>query len=77
MKQVPLSANFHTDSAKTVNDTTYIVFICLMALGGFLALLMCDGDDIVRSDGSWVLMCKNPSWKRELRALLKTLRTDT
>lgn len=48
-----------------------------MASGGFLALLMCNGDDVVRSDGSWVLMPKNPTWKTEVLALWDTLRTDT
>jgi hypothetical protein len=49
----------------------------LMICGGLLPLLMCNGNDVVRSDGSWVIMPLNPTWKSEVMDLWSTLRTDS
>lgn len=48
-----------------------------MASGCLLALLMCNGDEVVRSDGSWVVMPPNPTWETEVWALWQTLKLDT
>lgn len=47
-----------------------------MVFGACLALLICDSDKIVRSDGSRVIMMKNPSWKTEIIGLWQTLASE-
>ena len=59
-----------------VKDGTYIAFIVLMAFGAVLALMLCDGTKIIRSDGTRVVMKKNPSWKSELIGLWDTIKFD-
>lgn len=61
---------------KTVNDGTYIAFIVLMAFGAVLALFLCDADKVVRSDGSRVVLMKNPSWKTEIFGLWETISSE-
>lgn len=48
-----------------------------MALGGLLSVAMCNGNDVLRSDGSWVNMPENPTWATEVLALWETFRKDT
>ena len=47
-----------------------------MAFGAVLALCLCNANDIVRPDGSRVILMKNPSWKSELAGLWETLRFE-
>ncbi|KAJ5773185.1 Major facilitator superfamily domain general substrate transporter [Penicillium paradoxum] len=73
---IPLGQNIHVRENKTVGDGTYIAFIVLMAAGAVLALCLCDADKIVRSDGSRVILMKQPSWKTEIVGLWDTLRQE-
>uniref|UniRef100_A0A093VRI7 UNC93-like protein n=1 Tax=Talaromyces marneffei PM1 TaxID=1077442 RepID=A0A093VRI7_TALMA len=66
---IPLGQNINVKVAATVNDGTYIAFIVLMVAGAFLALFLVDADKIIRSDGTKVILMKNPSWWSELKGL--------
>lgn len=59
-----------------VSDTVYIVFVVLTFLGAVLALFIADARKVVRSDGSKVILMKNPSWKTEIIGLWTTLRKE-
>lgn len=61
---------------KTVSDGTYIGFIVLMFFGAFLALLLCNAEDVIRSDGSRVILKKCPTWQSEIAGLWETLRFE-
>ena len=48
-----------------------------MVLGGLATLLMCDGNDVLRTDGTWVVMPLSPTWQTEMWAIGHTLKTNT
>ncbi|KAG5930520.1 hypothetical protein E4U60_007051 [Claviceps pazoutovae] len=73
---IPLGENIHVKTNSTVSDGTYIGFIVLMFCGAVLALFLCNAGDIVRKDGSRVILKKNPSWQSELLGLWETLRFE-
>jgi len=60
-----------------VTDGTYIGFVVLTFVGACLAWTLIDAHDVVRSDGSHVILMKHPSWKSEILGLLEVLKTDT
>lgn len=61
------------ESTVSVGDGTYIAFIVLMFFGAILGLCLCNADNIIRSDGSRVILMKNPSWISEVVGLWDTL----
>ncbi|KAI5460566.1 major facilitator superfamily domain-containing protein [Mariannaea sp. PMI_226] len=71
---IPLGENIHVKENRTVSDGTYIGFIVLMFFGACLALTLCNAGDVVRSDGSRVILMKNPTWQSELLGLWETLK---
>lgn len=73
---VPLGQNIHTTTDSTVSDGTYIGFIVLTAIGGILAWFLCDAKNVVRSDGSRVILMKNPTWKSEFLGMWETLKDE-
>jgi len=73
---VPLGQNIHVKSDSTVTDGTYIGFIVLTLCGALLAWTLCDAKKVVRSDGSRVILMKNPTWKTEILGLYETLLSD-
>jgi hypothetical protein len=74
--QIPLGENIGVKSNSTVTDGTYIGFIVLMFCGAVLALFLCNAGDIIRPDGSRVILMKHPSWQSELIGLWETLRFE-
>ncbi|TDZ53791.1 UNC93-like protein [Colletotrichum trifolii] len=72
---IPLGENIHKVSGN-VSDGTYAAFIVLMFLGAVLALFMCDVPNVVREDGSKVIMMKNPSWQSEFVGLWETFTSE-
>ena len=72
---VPLGQNIHSKANK-VNDGTYVAFIILTALGFILAAFLCNPLYVQRSDGSHVIMMKNPTWKSEFLGMIETFKTD-
>ncbi|KAJ4139735.1 hypothetical protein NW768_001078 [Fusarium equiseti] len=73
---IPLGTNFHTLKNADVSDGTYIGFIVLMFFGAALSLLLCNANDIIRKDGSYVILMKNPTWQSELVGLYETIRFE-
>ena len=65
----------HSTAGK-VNDGTYIAFMVLMFLGFLLAWCLVPTKDVIRSDGSKVILMKHPSWKSEIIGLYEVVRTD-
>jgi hypothetical protein len=63
-------------SNHAVSDGTYIGFIVLMFIGAFLALCLCNATDIIRPDGSHVIVMKPSSWHSELIGLCKIIRLE-
>ncbi|KAM5469101.1 hypothetical protein MauCBS54593_004453 [Microsporum audouinii] len=72
---VPLANNLHSKS-NSVQDSTYILFIVLMFAGFVLSFALVNARDIKRSDGTRVILMKNPSWKSELLGLVTVLKYD-
>ncbi|GKU22421.1 unnamed protein product [Fusarium langsethiae] len=70
---IPLGNHIDTTENVNVNDGTYIGFIVLMFFGATLALLLCNANDVIRKDGSYVILMKNPTWQSELLGLAKAL----
>jgi len=73
---IPLGQNIHVKTNSTVTDGTYIAFIILMFAGACLALCLCNANDVVRPDGSRVVLMKNPSWQTEFAGLWETLKFE-
>lgn len=47
-----------------------------MFLGAVVATLQTNAGNIIRKDGSRVIIMKNPSWRSELSGLLAVMKTD-
>nr|POF03970.1 unc93-like protein [Quercus suber] len=73
---VPLGQNIHVTTDSGVNDGTYIAFLVLTFAGACLAWTLVDAKQVVRTDGSRVILMKNPTWKTELLGLWQTIFTD-
>lgn len=73
---IPLGQNIHTTTAGNVTDGTYVGFLILTIIGAALAWTLVDAKDVVRSDGSKVIIMKHPSWKSEIIGLWETFLTD-
>jgi hypothetical protein len=74
--QIPLGDNIDADSKRDVSDVTYIGFTVLMFFGAALAILLCNANDVVRKDGSYVILMKNPTWQSEFWGLYETIRFE-
>ncbi|KAI9741687.1 MAG: hypothetical protein M1834_000072 [Cirrosporium novae-zelandiae] len=74
---VPLGENIHTTDNSTVSDGTYIGFMVLTFIGALLAFFLTDAQNVVRPDGSRVIIMKNPTWWSEFKGLWETLFTHT
>jgi len=48
-----------------------------MFLGAVLALFLVDSKNVIRKDGSKVIVMKHPTWYTEIRGLYEVLRNDT
>ncbi|KKA29271.1 hypothetical protein TD95_005455 [Thielaviopsis punctulata] len=72
---IPLGQNIHRD-AGPVTDGTYAGFLALTLFGALLALLLCNAENVVREDGSKVILMKNPTWKSEFIGLYETIVHD-
>ncbi|KFY73629.1 hypothetical protein V499_06281 [Pseudogymnoascus sp. VKM F-103] len=73
---IPLGLNVNNPHGVGVQDGTYIAFIVLMFCGAVLALFLCNANNVIRSDGSKVVLMKNPSWSSEFVGLYKTIISD-
>lgn len=47
-----------------------------MFFGAALALALCNANDIIRKDGSFVILMKNPTWRSEFIGLYETMKYE-
>jgi len=73
---VPLGQNIHVTTNSPVSDGTYVGFIILSVVGAGLAWLLCDAKNVVRLDGSRVILMKNPTFKTEIFGMWETFRSE-
>ena len=66
----------HVKKETPVNDGTYVGFLILTLIGAALAWTLVDAKDVIRHDGSKVIVMKHPSWKSEIFGLWETFLTD-
>jgi hypothetical protein len=59
-----------------VSDGTYIGFLVLTLIGAILSWTLVNAKDVIREDGSKVILMKHPSWKSEIVGLYETFVTD-
>ncbi|KAH7139435.1 major facilitator superfamily domain-containing protein [Dendryphion nanum] len=74
---IPLGQNINTKVPQAVNDGTYVGFLVLTIIGAVLSWTLVDAKDVIRHDGSKVIVMKHPSWKSEFLGLWEVFRTDT
>jgi len=66
----------HVETNGSVDDGTYVGFLILTIMGAALAWALVDARDVIRADGSKVIVMKHPSWKSEIVGLWQTFFTD-
>ena len=59
-----------------VSDGTYIGFMVLTFVGACLSWTLVDAKQVVRRDGSRIILMKQPTWKTEILGLWATLWND-
>ncbi|CDK28021.1 unnamed protein product [Kuraishia capsulata CBS 1993] len=74
---IPLANNIHVTTAKVVADGTYAAFIALMAVGALLGMCLLPAGKVIKSDGTRVIIQKNPSWRSEIQGFASVFHTDT
>ncbi|KAI1108523.1 MFS general substrate transporter [Nemania sp. NC0429] len=70
---IVLAQNLHNTTG-TVTDGTYAAFIVLMFIGAIIALTLVNADDVIREDGSKVIVMKEPTWQSEFVGLWECIR---
>ncbi|XP_022985055.1 UNC93-like protein 1 [Cucurbita maxima] len=68
---IPFILNYHRTSASSVNDGTYIGFMCFMSIGALISLAILQPSRVVRDDGSRCTNIKYSSVSTEVVAILK------
>ncbi|PLB41053.1 major facilitator superfamily domain-containing protein [Aspergillus candidus] len=73
---IVLGLNNDTDSKSKgkIGSETYLIFVALQCLAAPLALLLSPPEKAQRSDGSKVVVIREDSWRKEMRALWKLSR---
>lgn len=73
---IPICLNWNSTQG-SLSDATYAVFITIQLIGAFVCpWLLLPSDQVVRSDGTQVVLPQHPTWKSELTGLYKTLIAD-
>ncbi|KAG4437555.1 hypothetical protein IFR05_006942 [Cadophora sp. M221] len=73
---IPLGQHINTKENVSVGTGTYVAFIILMFSGAVLALFLINANDVVRDDGTRVVLMKNPTWQSEAMGLLETFKFE-
>ncbi|PKA46570.1 UNC93-like protein 2 [Apostasia shenzhenica] len=68
---IPFFLNYHRTAAASVNDGTYIAFMCFMATGAVLSLAVLPPSRVVRDDGSGASAVTYSSVSTEAIEILK------
>jgi hypothetical protein len=74
---VSLGLNKDQKGDATVSDSTYIGFLILTFLGACLSWTLVNAKDVIRRDGSRIILMKHPTWKSEFLGLWETLQNDS
>lgn len=73
---VPLGQNIHAKTKVTVSDGTYIGLMILSIIGFLLTMALVNPKNVIRDDGSKIIMMKNPTWRTEIFGLWEVFLTD-
>lgn len=68
---IPFILNYNRGEAVSVNDGTYIGFMCFMAFGGFLSLAILPPSEVIRDDGSECTHIKYSNVSNEVVEIVK------
>ncbi|KAI6244631.1 hypothetical protein HI914_07367 [Erysiphe necator] len=69
---IPICMDWDSTSAN-LEDGSYIAFIVIMLCGCFIPLLLIPSDQVIRIDGSSVVIPKMPTWKSEITGMCRLL----
>ncbi|KAH7280265.1 hypothetical protein KP509_37G058300 [Ceratopteris richardii] len=62
---IPFLLNYHSDHG-SVNDQTYIAFMCIMVLGTVLTLVLAKPESVIRDDGTHASSSQYPDVRSEV-----------
>ncbi|KAK3228855.1 hypothetical protein Dsin_000736 [Dipteronia sinensis] len=68
---IPFILNYHRSDAASVNDATYIGFMCFMSAGALLSLAILPPNKVVRDDGTRCSNIKYSKVSTEVTEILK------
>ncbi|EXB53782.1 hypothetical protein L484_002014 [Morus notabilis] len=71
---IPFVLNYHRTKAASVNDATYIAFMCFMITGALLSLAILPPSEVVRDDGTRCTNIKYSNVSTELVEIIKLFR---
>lgn len=71
---IPMGLSWNSP-AGNASDSVYITFICIMLLGCLIPLLLLPSDQVVRNDGTRVVIPIMPTWKTEINGMIHTVKT--
>jgi hypothetical protein len=72
---IPVVENWN-NTAGTVTDGTYITFLVIVSVGMCLPIFLVPTSQVVRNDGTKVIIPVLPTWKKEFMGLWITLRDE-
>ncbi|PLW35516.1 hypothetical protein PCANC_13547 [Puccinia coronata f. sp. avenae] len=73
---VALGRTYHDTTDSPVSNGVYIGFLIITLIGTCLTFTLAPPSSITRTDGSLVTVERNPTWKHELRGMLRLLTQD-
>ncbi|KAK8565624.1 hypothetical protein V6N13_020708 [Hibiscus sabdariffa] len=68
---IPFILNYHREDSETVNDKTYIAFMCIMSAGALISIAILSPDRVVRDDGTRCTSIKYSNVTTEAIEILK------
>ncbi|KAE8697216.1 UNC93-like protein 1 [Hibiscus syriacus] len=71
---IPFFLNYHREDSETVNDGTYIAFMCIMSTGALISLAILSPARVVRDDGTRCTNIKYSNVATEAIEILKLFR---
>ncbi|XWS76774.1 hypothetical protein CRYUN_Cryun01aG0206600 [Craigia yunnanensis] len=68
---IPFILNYHRENSETVNDKTYITFMCFMSAGALISFAILSPDRVIRDDGTRCTNIKYSNVTTEAIEILK------
>ncbi|RKF58905.1 UNC93-like protein [Golovinomyces cichoracearum] len=72
---IPICMNW-SSSSDNLDDGSYIAFIVIMLCGCFIPLLLIPSDQVIRIDGSQVVLPQMPTWRTEIKGMYHVLQQN-